>query len=109
MFLPCLSTSIATAVDAVIHTAFDHAGPSYLGAVDKDIAATLAMTAALEGTNKVFMSSSGTGVTGDTGLAPVNEQFPVDLKFPMNTRSPGERVNWFFLLVVCMEILKTYT
>ena len=64
-----------------------------MDAIDKDMAATLAMTAALEGTDKAFMSSSGTGILGDTGPAPVDEQFPVDIGFALVKRSQAERVS----------------
>ena len=47
------------------------------------------MTNALAGSGKPFIMSSGTDILGDTGLAPVSEEFPVD---PHHSTRPTSRV-----------------
>jgi nucleoside-diphosphate-sugar epimerase len=48
------------ATDGVIHTAFVHDWSNFMGNVEKDRAAVTAMIAAIEGTGKPFVNSSGT-------------------------------------------------
>jgi nucleoside-diphosphate-sugar epimerase len=50
----------AKACDGVIHTAFIHDWSDFMGNVAKDLAAVSAMIAAIEGTGKPFVNSSGT-------------------------------------------------
>jgi len=50
----------AKACDGVIHTAFIHDWSDFMGNVAKDLAAVSAMIAAIEGTGKPFINSSGT-------------------------------------------------
>ena len=50
----------AKATDGVIHTAFVHDWSDFMGNVEKDRSAVAAMIAAMEGTGKPFINSSGT-------------------------------------------------
>ena len=50
----------AKACDGVIHTAFIHDWSDFMGNVEKDRAVVAAMIAAIEGTGKPFINSSGT-------------------------------------------------
>ena len=84
-------SSLADAADAVIHTAFGHAGV-YEDAVQMDRAAINAMTDALAGSHKVFIMSSGTGFLGNTGPIPVSEEYPFDPDAPSRARCHNERV-----------------
>ena len=60
-----------------------------------DLAAVQAMTAALAGTNKAFILSSGSAFVGDTGPAPVDESYPIDPETPGRIRVESERVSQF--------------
>ncbi|BDA43900.1 Uncharacterized protein C2A9.02 [Coccomyxa sp. Obi] len=78
----------AASADAVIHTAFFHTG-DYEEGSKLVCTAVRAITEALAGSGKPFIMSSGTDVLGDTGLAPVSEEFPVD---PHHSARPTSRV-----------------
>ena len=73
----------ATDADGVVHLAFKHEAMrtgDFVGAVDADMAATQAIGAALEGTDKPFVTTGGTlmlamgGITGRPGTE--EDQFP---------------------------------
>ena len=86
-----MSICLPDAADAVIHTAFGHAGV-YEDAVKMDMAAISAMTDALAGSQKPFIISSGTGFLGNTGPIPVSEEYPIDPDAPSRLRCLNERV-----------------
>lgn len=73
----------ARACDGVIHTAFNHDFSNHHGAVELDRQAVLAMTAALEGTGKPFVLTSGTALAA-RGRA-ITEQ---DAPDPANAITP---------------------
>ena len=77
--------------DAVIHTAFIHDFGEWEEAVRADRAAVAAFAAALAGTGKTLISTSGTGFLGDTGSIPVDESFPADPASPFRARADAER------------------
>ena len=80
------------AADGVIHTAFGHHG-DYSEAIKDDCVVIRAMTDAMSGPQaKPFIMSSATGFLGNTGPTPVNEEYPIDLDFPLAARSKPERV-----------------
>lgn len=86
-----MSTAVLAA-DGVIHLAFGHAGDDYAAACKEDCSVIAAMADAMAGTNKHLVMTSGTGVLGDTGAAPVSEAFPVDISQGVAVRSLCERV-----------------
>jgi nucleoside-diphosphate-sugar epimerase len=57
------------ASDGVIHTGFIHDWSDFLGNVEKDRTAVAAMIAAMEGTGKPFVNSSGTLMVSDADYA----------------------------------------
>ncbi len=77
--------------DAVIHTAFIHDFSDYDGAVETDRAATAAFSEALAGTNKPFISTSGSAFLGDTHESPADEDFPYDRNSPFFQRAEAEQ------------------
>lgn len=90
--LTCCNVCLDVAADAVIHTAFDHSGVDFENAIRMDRSAIQTMTAAMAGTNKPFVMSSGTGLLGSTGPAPANEEFPIDPEIHLRHRVSSERV-----------------
>lgn len=66
----------AAAADGVIHTAFDHK-TDWAEAVKLDLFVHEALLSALAGTNKVFVTSNGMGIFGDTGDEIVDESTPL--------------------------------
>jgi nucleoside-diphosphate-sugar epimerase len=66
----------AAACDAVIHTAFDHDFSHFVANCQKDSQAILALGAALEGTNRPLIITSGVGIgSPGPGLAAVEDHF----------------------------------
>ena len=73
-----LRSGVARA-DAVVHAAFPrHYLDDLGGAIAAERAATAALLAALDGTGKPFVYTSGLGVVGDTGERTVDEDTPVE-------------------------------
>ena len=81
----------ARAADAVIHTAFIHDFSDLDGAVETDRAATAAFSEALAGTDKAFISTTGSAFLGDTGETLADEDFPYDRNSPFFSRSEAEQ------------------
>jgi nucleoside-diphosphate-sugar epimerase len=66
----------AAACDAVIHTAFDHDFSHFVANCQKDSRAILALGAALEGTNRPLIITSGVGIgSPGPGQAAVEDHF----------------------------------
>lgn len=80
-----------------IHTAFIHDFARWEDAHVVDIQVSEAIIAALEGTNKPFIATSGSGVLGDTGGS-VDESHPIPADYPLAGRAKNENV----VLKVCM-------
>lgn len=73
-----LRSGVARA-DAVVHAAFPrHYLDDLDGAIAAERAATAALLAALDGTGKPFVYTSGLGVVGDTGDRTVDEDTPIE-------------------------------
>lgn len=81
----------ARAADGAIHTAFIHDFNDFEGAVRVERAAIAAFVDALSGSGKPFIATSGTGLLGDTGERPVDEEFPVKPDFVLATRAEAEQ------------------
>jgi nucleoside-diphosphate-sugar epimerase len=82
-----LATS-AAAADAVVHLAFKHDFTDYAGAAQADLRAVEAMGAALAGSGKALINTSGTAIlAGGPSSAPATENSPVD---PAGLRAPSE-------------------
>src|SRR5579871_3954870 len=81
----------ARAADAVVHAAFSHGAGGFEEALRLDREATAAFADALAGTGKPLIATSGSGLLGDTGPAPVGEDFPVDPAFLLAPRAAAER------------------
>jgi len=64
------------ATDGVIHTGFIHDWSDFMGNVEKDRTAVAAMIAAMEGTGKPFVNSSGTLMVADADLATEQDDAP---------------------------------
>lgn len=79
----------AKQADAIIHTAFNHSG-DFFEEVDHEKNAVDAILTALKGSNKKLITTSGSGVLGDTGNKPAEEFFPVDWEFPASVRAKME-------------------
>lgn len=63
----------AAEADAVLHLAFEHDFSKYAQSVEQDTAVIKAITKALAGSGKLFVTTSATGVVGDTGVDVVDE------------------------------------
>lgn len=81
----------ARATDAVIHTAFIHDFSNYDGAVETDRAATGAFSEVLAGTDKAFISTTGSAFLGDTGETLADEDYPYDRNSPFFQRAEAEQ------------------
>ncbi|MEM6468845.1 MAG: SDR family oxidoreductase [Planctomycetota bacterium] len=82
----------ASGVDGVIHTAFPHVDFNNLNVgFTKDENAVGAMLPALEGTNKPFLYTSGSGVLAETGVQAVDETVAADDKGPVARRAALEQ------------------
>jgi nucleoside-diphosphate-sugar epimerase len=75
----------AAQVDAVIHTAFDHDFSNFVANCEKDRRVIAAMGAALAGTRKPLLITSGTGIGNPGGGAPATEDV-------LNTDHPNPRI-----------------
>ena len=73
---PSTLIDAAREVDAVVHTAFDHAG-DFFAAVDAEARALGALVPALSATGKTLVATSAAGVLGDTGATPADEDAPL--------------------------------
>ncbi|MEM8710546.1 MAG: SDR family oxidoreductase [Planctomycetota bacterium] len=81
----------AASAEAVIHTAISLDDFNDLDTTfDKDERAVEAMLSALEGTDRPFLYTSGSGVLADTGPVAVDETVPVDEKGPVARRGALE-------------------
>lgn len=81
----------AQEADGVIHTAFIHDFSDFEGAVRVERATIATFVDALSGSGKPFIATSGTGLLGDTGDQPVNEEFPVKPGFVLAARVEAEQ------------------
>lgn len=81
----------AEQADAIIHTAFIHDFSDYNGAVQTENAAITAFAEALAGTNKPFISTSGSGFLGDTKSDSADENYPLDPNSPFLARGASEQ------------------
>jgi nucleoside-diphosphate-sugar epimerase len=86
--LESLKQGAATS-DGVIHLAFAHDFSDYVGNCHKDRIAIEAIGAALEGTNRPFVITSGTLLLAQGQL--ITEDTPVDLSRPTGIRGAGEQ------------------
>jgi len=77
--------------DGVIHTAFAHDWGDFAKAVEVDRNAVSAFVQALEGSGKPMITTSGTGVLGDTGDQIVDEDTPIDASFLAAVRAEVEQ------------------
>jgi nucleoside-diphosphate-sugar epimerase len=75
----------ALASDGVIHTAFAH-GQDFASAVEEERRAVRVLIEALSGSGKLLIGSTATGVVGDTGPEPQDEDFPGQPDFPARIR-----------------------
>ena len=72
----------AQAADAVVHTAFDHAG-DFFSSVEVERTAVQAVLDALRekvvasGAERAYVGTNGTGILGDTGPGPAAESAPI--------------------------------
>lgn len=86
---PATLASGAAAADAVIHTAFDHDFSNFVANCEKDRRVIEAMGAALLGSDRPFIITSGTGM-GSTGPGKPAMEDVVDWDHP-NPRAASER------------------
>ena len=63
----------AAEANAVLHLAFEHDFSKYDQSVEQDTAVIKAITKALAGSGKLFVTTSATAVVGDTGVDVVDE------------------------------------
>lgn len=84
-FLP-----VALRTDGVIHTAFGH-GADFMAAVEEERRAIGALIEAFARTGKRLVVATATGVVGDTGPDPVDEDFPGQPDFPARVRMAVEK------------------
>ncbi len=73
---PTTLVDAAKRADAVIHTAFNHAG-DFFESVRVEQNALDALLTALDGSGKTLIATSAAGVLGDTGDAPADEDMPL--------------------------------
>jgi nucleoside-diphosphate-sugar epimerase len=71
--------SVAQEADGVIHTAFDLDSRDFLTASSIEAKAVKVLVAAMEGSGKPFIFTSGTGVLGDTKDVIYDENTPIQL------------------------------
>jgi nucleoside-diphosphate-sugar epimerase len=88
---PDVLADAARRADAVVHAAFSHDTASFEEALRLDRDATEALARALAGTGKPLIATSGSGLLGDTGPTPVDEDFPVNPAFLLAPRVAAER------------------
>jgi nucleoside-diphosphate-sugar epimerase len=77
------------AADAVVHTAFDHSFADFEGAQKKDNATIEAIGAVLAGTNKPFITSSGTLIGGGMAGAGTGKALTEDFVVPIEGVGAG--------------------
>ena len=82
---PASFVPAALQTDGVIHTAFGH-GQDFFAAVAEERRAVGALIDAFAGTGKRLVVATATGVVGDTGPEPVDEDFPGQPGFPARVR-----------------------
>lgn len=82
---PASFRTVAVAADGTIHTAFGH-GIDFMAAVAEERRAVAALIEAYAGTGKRLVVSTATGVVGDTGPEPVDEDFAGQPDFPARVR-----------------------
>jgi nucleoside-diphosphate-sugar epimerase len=76
----------AAQADGVIHLAFVADFARWDEVVGNDVAVATALVDAMKGSGKPLIATNGTGVLGDTGPAPVSEDFPIALGHPLHIR-----------------------
>jgi nucleoside-diphosphate-sugar epimerase len=81
------------AADAVVHTAFDHSFTDFVGAQKKDNETIVAIGTVLAGTNKPFITSSGT-LIGAAGLkgATLTEDYTAPIEGMGSGRALSEKI-----------------
>lgn len=84
--------------DGVVHLAFESTMEKFFQSIEDDLAATMAMVQALEGSGKPFISTSG-GLTGATALGSEwpDEDSPIvvhDTPFGLRTRNEVEAMKY---------------
>ncbi len=79
----------ARASDAVVQAAFTMDNHDFVAATKTERAAVHALIAALDGTNKPLIVTSGTALLGDTGARVFDETTPIDLPPSTQDDSPA--------------------
>lgn len=84
---PATLIKAAQEVDAVIHTAFDHAGDFFEG-IEVEERALDALLVSLKGSGKTLIATSAAGVLGNTGEMPAGENtlLPAEETWPVAKR-----------------------